>query len=301
MKTVFSSTGEIVHLWANKTQPEASTRRVNRMDGGYGAQMFFEGDRLYSYGRHYLIGRHLPDGHVAINAEGSSNTTNNHVREAAYAVRHLKVLRVFNPERDGGNRQVTANVIDVLLRSASTRVKAELRDRDLNAARKIQDDFNEFVRLTAPNEPPLAVFTTSPEHLAALKAEERAEMKAEHARQKERERIKAMTDAEKIEAWRAGQTNQTPYGCGTLLRVNEATGCIDTSRSAHIPIEDAKRLWPAILEVKAGGVDMTFERPLGLYELRLIRADGSIVVGCHDIPASEVRAIAVQLGLAEPA
>lgn len=83
----------------------------------------------------------------------------------------------------------------------------------------------------------------------------------------------------------------------TPLRVNEATGCIDTSHSAHIPTSDARRLWPVILEVKAGGIDMPFERPLGLYELRLIRADGSIVVGCHDIPWSELEGIAKQLGL----
>lgn len=286
MKTVFTNSGEVSHIWAHRRQPDARCRNT-----------FAEGDRYYSYGRHYLIGRHLPEGHVAINAEENSATTNKHVREARHAVSHLKVLRVYGPERDGGNRRVTTNVIDGLLRSAATRVKPELRDRDLNAARKIQDDFNEFVRLTAPNYPPLAAFNADPEHLAALKVAERAEMKAEHAREKERQRIKAMTDAEKIAAWRAGQTNQIPYGCGTLLRVNEATGCIDTSHSAHIPTSDAKRLWPAILEVKAGGIDMPFERPLGLYELRLIRADGSIVVGCHDIPWSELEGIAKQLGL----
>lgn len=285
MRIVFTNSGEVAHIWAHRRQPDARCRNT-----------FVDGDRYYSYGRHCLIGRHLPDGHVAINAESNSSTTNKHVREAAYAVRHLKVLRVYGPGRDGGNRQLTANVINNLLRSAATRVKAELRDRDLNAARKIQDDFNEFVRLTAPNEPPLATFTASPEHLARLKAEERAEMKAEHAREKERQRIKAATDAEKVAAWRAGR-GHAPYGCGTLLRVNEATGCIDTSHSAHIPISDAKRLWPVILEVKAGGIDAPFERPLGLYELRLIRADGSIVVGCHDIPWSELEGIAKQLGL----
>ena len=206
MKTVFKSSGELVHLWAHKRQAEGRTGRVSRMDGSYGSQMFFEGDCIFSYGRHYCIGRHLPDGHVAINAEENSPTTNKHVQEARHAVSHLKVLRVYNPNQAGGNRQVTTNVIDNLLRSASTRVKPELRDSDLNAARKLQDDFNEFVRLTAPNEPPLAAFTADPEHLARLKAEERAEMKAEHAREKERQRLKAMTDAEKIAAWRAGQT-----------------------------------------------------------------------------------------------
>lgn len=286
MRKVFSNANEVMHSWANKTQPEARTRSV-----------FFEGDRLYSYGHHYLIGRHLPEGCVAINAEGNSPTTNGHVREAAYAVRHLKVLRVFSPELDGGARIRTANEIDILMRSASTRVKAELRDSDLNAARKIQDDFNEFLRLTAPNDVPLNVFCASENLLAQLKAAERAAQKAENERRKERERIKAMTDAEKIAAWRAGEMNQTPYGCGTLLRVNEATGCIDTSHSAHIPIEDAKRLWPVILQVKAGGIDAPFERPLGSYELRLIRADGSIVVGCHDIGFDEIEGIAKQLGL----
>ena len=285
MKTVFTNSGEVSHIWAYRRQPDARCRNT-----------FVEGDWYYSYGRHYLIGRHLPEGYVAINAEENSATTNRHVREAAYAVRHLKVLRVFHPELDGGDRQRTTNKIDILMRRASTRVKAELRDSDLNAARKLQDDFNEFLRLTAPSQPPLAVFTTDPHRLAELKAAALAEMKAEHAREKERQRLKAMTDAEKIAAWRAGQ-GHAPYGCGTLLRVNEAAGCIDTSHSAHIPTSDAKRLWPAILEVKAGGIDMPFERPLGLYELRLIRADGSIVVGCHDIPWSELEGIAKQLGL----
>lgn len=48
MRKVLKSTDEVMHYWANKVQSE-----------GRAGNVFFEGDKVYSYGRHFVIARAL--------------------------------------------------------------------------------------------------------------------------------------------------------------------------------------------------------------------------------------------------
>ena len=46
IKKVFSSSDQVIHLWANQSQTEARSRNV-----------FFKGTSIWSYGFHYELGR----------------------------------------------------------------------------------------------------------------------------------------------------------------------------------------------------------------------------------------------------
>jgi len=81
MKNVFSTSSEIMHLYANKNQASATNQSRNA---------FFERTSLYSYGYHYKLALHLEGGAILINDSGYSVTTSKHIGEISQASRHKK-------------------------------------------------------------------------------------------------------------------------------------------------------------------------------------------------------------------
>jgi len=81
MKTVFQSSSEVIHLFANKSQTHAKNQTRNA---------FFERSSLYSYGYHYKLALHLDGGAILINNGGYSVTTSKHIGEIQHASRHKK-------------------------------------------------------------------------------------------------------------------------------------------------------------------------------------------------------------------
>jgi len=286
MKKVFRNSGEVSHRWANKLQAE-----------GRCANAFFEGDTYYSYGKHYVIGCHLPDGSVAINLESNSATTNGHVREAIYAVRPRKVLRVFNPGGEPDSKR-TERHVQWLIEKAAAAKPGGNRPRHLAAAQQVADDYNAFcaaLGLTGnPNFPPVNA-TTDEAELERMRKLQREYAAEERAREKARAAQALISQAERIATWRDGLPVYAQHTWGTLLRV--IGDVVETSRGAEIPVEDAKRLWPVILRVMKGDRDYEVGMQLGLYRLTRINRDGGIVVGCHSIDYREIEYIAAQLGL----
>ena len=289
MKTVYKNSGELVHVWVHKRQAEGRTPRGNA---------FFEGDYYYSYGRHYCIGRHLPDGYVAINSVKSTVTTNKQVHEARYATRHLKQVFVPDPNEPPSKRRAERRIANIAEEVAIAR-KPEKKAALADTAREVAEHHNLFCDLVgAPNEK-VEVTLLSPEEENALRARRAADAKVKRGREKLREADRLKAAVEKVAEWRAGlrSTTYLPYLDKTMLRLTQDT--IETSRGARIPVDDAKRLWPIILRVMAGDRDYEVGMDLGGYSLTKIRRDGSIVVGCHDLAFDEIEGIAKQLGLVE--
>jgi hypothetical protein len=312
MKFVHNHSEAVAHLWANKVQPEARMPRRTGMHGGAkAAQAFFEGDTYYSYGHHYVIGHHLPGGYVAINRCKNSSTTNRHVHEAWLATRHLKQLKVYNPRGSAPDLVATHAELDRLLALAAKAKPDGNRPRWLQEAYSLVEDFNTFAKVLKSRT---RIKQIDPQ---AWDAKKHAEALAHQERQekaREKLRLEHLKEAQgqQVADWRAGRIDFYPSGLPTALRLVYCSGLssrfgtvgadywvVETSRRAQIPVEDAKRLWPVILGVKASELDQAFKRPLGDYRLDLIRADGSIRVGCHDIAFNEIEGIAHQLGLTD--
>ena len=81
MKRVFQTSSEIMHLFANKTQEEATNQTRNA---------YFNREGLFSYGYHYKLANHLKGGAILINDRGYSVTTSKHINEISQASRHKK-------------------------------------------------------------------------------------------------------------------------------------------------------------------------------------------------------------------
>jgi len=92
MRTVYPA-DMVAHIWANKGQEFARTATRN---------LYIEGDALYSYGDHYVIAAHLPDGRILWNDHQYSVTSSRHstyARRALAAEQRLALLHV--PELHG--------------------------------------------------------------------------------------------------------------------------------------------------------------------------------------------------------
>ena len=67
MKTKFTNT-EIVHIFANQTQ-----------EFGDASNLFFRGNKIYSYGYHYLLGEFIDPKTIVLNNRGYSRSTERHL------------------------------------------------------------------------------------------------------------------------------------------------------------------------------------------------------------------------------
>ena len=103
IKRVFSNSDQVLHLWANQSQDSARSKNV-----------FFEGDTVYSYGRHYPLGRigtYKGQKIAFINDTGYSNTTAKHIRHAKSAASHLIVLTQKSGDFDFSAKSMRAALL----------------------------------------------------------------------------------------------------------------------------------------------------------------------------------------------
>jgi hypothetical protein len=293
MKKVFRSSGELCHIWAHQTQAE-----------GRAGNVFFRDSMYFSYGTHYCIGRIFGTDHVALNIENNSSTTNRHRSEAWQATRHMGQIFVYGP--DGlPEKGRTERAIQHLMEKAAAAKPNGKRPSHLAEALRVAEHYNIFCDWTERPGLKIELPAYDEAEMARMRKVQREYAAAERERAKARAAHLALSLAEKIAAWRAGSGYSLPYGVGTMLRLGyrgrsvfeAGYQMVETSHGAYIPVEDARRLWPLIQRAMKGDRDYEVGMPLGDYQLTKIRRDGSIMVGCHDIPYVEIEGIAAQLGL----
>lgn len=112
MRKVLKSSNEVFHFWANKVQSE-----------GKAGAVFFDGEYVFSYDRHFAIARHLPNRTVAFTTRGYSNTTAKHISQARSAASHLTRVFCNDPADSAATnmRHAQAQIVAALEASRTTR------------------------------------------------------------------------------------------------------------------------------------------------------------------------------------
>ncbi len=295
MRKILRNSSEVFHFWANKVQSE-----------GRAGNVFFDGDKVYSYGSHFCIARHLPTGAVAFTTRSYSPTTSGHVSEARSAARHLRKVYCNDPSDNARvNMQHARNAIrDALSDAEKPRIRQTTRDAHKARALHIAEQANAYLAAL----PEIERGTDQPIDTGALEAVRESLNAIERARAQiaaEQQAARVADLQESLEQWRTGFIHSHTHlsylpvalRMGYREQYKGAAGyqVIETSHGAEIPVDAAKTLWPVIQKIRAGGADWLApagRMRVGDYVLNTIRADGSIVVGCHDIPYSEIEAIA---------
>jgi hypothetical protein len=268
-------TGEIAHMFAHSTQPEARNTQGN---------LSFKGDKLFSYTT--VIARRLGADLYLVSSNSYSNTTAGHQSDARQAARHARTLHL--PMDRYGNVQASAaqdEVTALYAKASSARTKAA--DYTAQAERICKDMFDyDGTTLVVP----------SPAELTQIKANIKAGRAIQAERDAEHEKMMAEANAlrklealERLEKWRQGAAAVSLHGLPTALRLNG--DLIETSAGASIPVRHAKRIWQA---VQANALPDSLQ--VGQYST----ADKALTathftVGCHDLALTELDAIALQL------
>lgn len=304
---------EVAHLWAHAHQDTARNS---------GDTLYFVGDTIYSYGSHFPIARRLGYRKYAFTTDSYSTTTSKHKSVVRGAIpRGANVVYVSNPTMrcDVSDAQRVTNEVESLLDKASNpRLRKATVDGLVANAISKAEDFNTLAEwVESPHRIDVEAITSIP--LAERRKLVIAAEAAAEAAAKERERLAGLALADQLAAWKRGDPDISTWqlrNAPVALRLAESRGtyrtggllpdmgsvglqCIETSHSAQIPVDDAKRLWPIIQRTMRGEKDYEVGMVLGSYRLTKIRRDGSIVVGCHDIAYSEIEDMAKKLGLIE--
>lgn len=293
MRKALKDIYEVAHFWANKVQP-----------GGSAGNVYFQGDIIFSYGPHFPLAKHLPNGSVAFTTQDSSRLTSKHKGLVRRAASHLNAIFVHNAA-DGvlTNKGAAQQAIDRIMSNAAVSRTTAKRQRLLAEALGIAENFNLFAKAYKDRSRINAKALLGLD-LNNLKEVLARKEKAKAAAAAKAERVVAKEAAEALARWRTDPLNGEfrcswpmafRYSWPMALRV--AGDEVQTTHGARIPIDDAIRLWPIILRVKGGDHDYDVGQQVGQYRLTRIRRDGSIVVGCHDIPFGEIEGIARDLSL----
>jgi hypothetical protein len=276
-RKVVYPTGEIAHMWAHSTQPEARNAQGN---------FSFTGDKLYSY--FTVIARRLGEDLYLISSNSYSSTTNGHQSDARYATHHAHTLHL-PMDRYGSvmPAQAQQEVTALYAKAASARTKAA--DYTAQAERICKDMFDyDGTTLVVPSPAEIAQIKTNIKLRRAIQAERNA---AHEKMMVETNALRKLEALERLEHWRQGAGAFGLHSLPTALRISSDGTRIETSRGASVPVRHAKRIWQA---VQANALPESLQ--VGQYSTANKALTAThFTVGCHDLALTELDAIALQL------
>lgn len=297
LKLVYSNFEKITHLWAHQTQPEARCRNG-----------FFEGDKIYSYGRHFLAGKmHKVNGQnaVVINSHKYSVTTAKQLRDLGQAVSHMPTFRGKDPEDlKAAVLETQANLIDSLMNEFKLRsyyqhafANAGLAygesDQDYDIITKIQK-FNADCIAIGMSQFTLDVddeFISLLNSHALIAIERQKQLKTPEMLEK-REKERAKREAKQLEKARLNAENWVRGGAmmpgvadlsPQLIRINGDT--VETTRGASVPLSHAQRLIEKVLRNAAEVGDRVGHFSVDALDQKCIK------IGCHVIAIDQAKAV----------
>jgi hypothetical protein len=308
MKKVLANNQQVAHYFANKVQSEGSC-----------SNFFFRNDRLYSYGSHFCIARHLPGGKVAFTTRTHSVSTAKHLSYARQALRGQDLVYCNDPDATAyANREAAHAAILGKLDEASTirKIRTETREGHRIAALNIAENFNLYLE-ALPAEERGNVQPFDVDQFATMREARDAQRKAEEAARAAEQARRAESQREALAQWLAGGPNHGGmHALPVALRLHKrqeqiATGVqafIQTSHGAEVPLSQALALWPVIQRVHGGimspGEALALVRRVGVYNVTCFYDDGSMRIGCHEISYAAFADMAARLvvaGLLNPA
>lgn len=268
---------QVVHLWANKAQTNARNSTNN---------IFFEGDSIYSYGRHFEIARHVTHkgkSCVFFTTRGYSVTTAKHISFTRQACRHLTVF-TFGTRFDAAPKDIFEYYRGAYQGSIELAVKSR------KGSQKRANAFAEAARAVEEGNAFAAFFGLR----TRLKLKSEAEAAEAIAQAKARQLLK-----ENLAAWLAGEDCYVPYHENTYFRFIADGDEVQTSHGARFHTKDGKRAYSILRALRAKG--RTFQTngtkiPVGPWQVDSLDADGNVKAGCHFIEWTEIEAFAAKAG-----
>jgi len=270
MKTVFSNHSEVCHIWANNTDLNAI---------GHASNIFFEGDKIYSYGRYFILGKKfIYEGReiTFLNTNRYSNSTSKHQNHLRKAVNGLTFSINF-PNNScfeiGHLGQVRRDLEEEIKGLIKKQLRAKSSNEYIISVHRKADLIKELFYYFP--------FIVSPINLTEIENYEQACLHAQNLansreqREQARKAKKIEKEKEYLNQWLNGSWNGQLYNLPIYLRFNG--NYIETSYGAKVPNLQALKLLKDIREGKdCKGIK------IGNYTVIETTLD-YIKIGCHVI------------------
>ena len=271
MKKVFQNNYETIHVFAQRTHPEG--RNQSR-------SVFFEGDKIYSYGYHYLLGEFLDANTILINDEGYSVSTSKHISILSGATSQYK--RYYKTRVDVD--YIYNHVFNYLKPKLAKARKPQKYTSEIFA---LWNSLNEYINERKETKTrkrkeykQLLKFVDSLQDDNALESlREWAKKEKEKKQRKEKRTLK-----EKLNKFYKYEINFFRVGNLDYLRRSENGQYIETSQGVKIDIEEARRYY----NVLSSGVNMRGER-ISHYMTKSF--NDLLTIGCHNISKEQINKI----------
>lgn len=295
IKKVFSSSSEVLHMWAAQTQSDAR-------QGGNRSRCFFEGTSCYSYGHHYELGRLVKINGIQvalINTTGYSHTTSSHISYAKSAVSHMPIIDV---DDSFDWKQGLLTMQDKLVDAFFDRLNQNKFYSGYCVWEKYnRKGYSEFNELCSTVGMPQLELNPDDESIQVIEDH----VKTRQARQKELDAIRhnpeylakqekkeiaaanrlAAKSAAEIEAWKLGgpNTNNVKGLEPQIIRVNGDR--VETSRQASVTLPEARR---ALMLLENSQLESNSQ--IGNYTFNKVE-NGLVKIGCHTIDLMQAKQV----------
>jgi hypothetical protein len=273
MKKVFSNSSDVIHLYAQRTQSEARCSNV-----------FFEGNSVYSYGRHYELARFLDDQNILINNRAYSVTTSKHTSDVTYATRQFTQWFTMHTEPD----LVSSQLKQLKRKLAKARKPALYISEAVNLISKFNEwlQFSGKININTELKELIEFFNLDGSQLADKIKDYGSELRKIEADKKDRQR--ELFDSFKNSFMNYEPYHEYKYGSKSefdLVRVSECGSMLETSQNVRVPLLDAINLYNAL----KAGVNIVGQR-IEHYQIRNVSGD-CVQIGCHNIKISELETV----------
>jgi hypothetical protein len=294
MKKAFKNHSDVCHKFNEQSQSE-----------GRAGNIFFEGNKIYSYGYHYLLGEFISPNTILINNKGYSNSTSKHINILEQATRDKKQIEITRIE------------LNLVLNELETLYKKLLNARKtltyyFNSIIWLHNDFNinknnlngfylaynysrgfQFIELSkACKEQKEKLNRIEEIRNLAFEYSQSKEYLTKIERAKELDGTKAQREKEKREKQRAEQIenfygykgSRIYWGEFDLLRLSKCGEYLETSQAVKIPIKEAQRYF----KLFSSGAKLIGEK---ISQYITISNDNFLQIGCHKIEHKEANRI----------
>ncbi|MCR8557361.1 hypothetical protein KXD93_06895 [Mucilaginibacter sp. BJC16-A38] len=278
----------VAHNWANRIGESAKA-----------SNLFFEDENIYSYGRHFLIAKHVVNTRgeraVLFTQRTYSRSTSAHVTIVRNASNHLDKLSV--PDPDLSKEELfekwygeIRNVADSLEDTRKPKKYILEIGRLFDEAKRYADFFGYEV----PEVLVKAGEIENSEQYHDLLQQERELRKA----QEQRSQAEALRlQKTRLKDWRKFKINYLSTADGfDYLRFNKADQSVETTQKVEFSLAAGRQLYGLVLAtLEKGGCTNCGETFLGRYNITEIN-DKFIRVGCHRVSLTEIKSFAKKQG-----
>jgi len=271
----------VAHRWANGNGTDAKA-----------SNLFFEGENIYSYGRHFLIAKHVyndaGEHAVLFTRRTYSSSTTAHLNIVKNASRHLDLLYVPDPELP--KEELFDKWYSQIKGIAGSLENARKPEKYILDIQGVFGEAKRYADFFGYEIPEVLIkageIENSGQYREVLQKEtelRKAQAKREHA---EALRIQKVN----LKKWREFKTNYVSTADGfEYLRFNTATAKIETTQKVEIPASVGKQFQTVVLSVIAqGGCENCNMTLMDKWQVIEINAK-FIRVGCHKISLKEIK------------